>query len=229
MQIRGLPVHWIRGSRLIIGDTKAFLRAHVWRVAAISVLLLVPCFWHRRIEASDLASHTYNAWLAQLVAHGQAPGLYVVPQATNVMFDVALARTGELTGLVAAEKIAVSACVLIFFWGAFAYMSVMTERPPWFLVPALAMIAYGWTFSMGFMNFYLSVGLAFAGAAISLYARGWEWILTLLIAAAVFLAHVMGFTLLVGLVAYREVAKRSRGWFRWLVPASALLVVAAVS
>jgi hypothetical protein len=185
---------------MIIGDTKAFLRAHASRVVTISVLLLVPCFWHHRIEASDLASHTYNAWLAQLIARGQAPGLYIAPQATNVVFDIALARMGALTGLVAAEKILVSACVLIFFWGAFAYTSVMTERPPWFLAPALAMIAYGWTFSMGFMNFYLSVGLAFAAAAMSLRARGWEWILALLIAAAVFLAHVMGFVALIGLV-----------------------------
>lgn len=214
---------------MIIGDTKAFLRAHAWRVAAISVLLLAPCFWHRRIEASDLASHTYNAWLAQLIARGRAPGLYIAPQATNVLFDVALARTGELTGLVAAERIVVSACVLIFFWGAFAYVSVITERPPWFLAPALAMITYGWTFSMGFMNFYLSAGLAFAGAAISLRARGREWILVPILAGVVFLAHVMGFAVLLGLVVYCELAKRLWGWLRWLVPVAALVVVAGVS
>ena len=34
---------------------------------AISALLVVPCWWHRRIEAGDLASHVYNAWLAQLI------------------------------------------------------------------------------------------------------------------------------------------------------------------
>jgi len=214
---------------MIVGDVRAFLRSYAWRVAGISVLLLAPCYWHRRIEASDLASHTYNAWLAQLIARGRAPGLYVAPQATNVLFDVTLAWTGELTGLVAAEKIVVPACVLIFFWGAFAYVSVMTERPPWFLAPALAMIAYGWTFSMGFMNFYLSVGLAFAGAAISQRARGREWILVLILAGIVFVAHVMGFVVLIGLVTYSELAKRLCAWLRWLVPAAALLVVAGVS
>jgi hypothetical protein len=40
------------------------------------------------IEASDLASHTYNAWLAQLIVRGQAPGLYVVSQATNVLSEL---------------------------------------------------------------------------------------------------------------------------------------------
>jgi len=40
---------------------------------AISALMVVPCWWHRRIEAGDLASHVYNAWLAQLIEKGQAP------------------------------------------------------------------------------------------------------------------------------------------------------------
>src|SRR5262249_52154204 len=44
-------------------------------ILAVSVLLLIPCFWHRRIEAGDLPSHVYNAWLAQLIGQGQAPGL----------------------------------------------------------------------------------------------------------------------------------------------------------
>jgi hypothetical protein len=136
---------------VIIADMKEFLRTNAWRVTAISGLLVVPCFWHRRIEASDLASHTYNAWLAQLIARGQAPGLYVVPQATNVLFDTALARLGGLIGLGAAERVVVAACILIFFWGAFALTSELTGRPPWFLAPALAMVAYGWTFSMGFI------------------------------------------------------------------------------
>jgi hypothetical protein len=40
-----------------------FLRAYVWRVLLISVFVLLPCFWHKSIEAGDLPSHTYNAWL----------------------------------------------------------------------------------------------------------------------------------------------------------------------
>ena len=37
------------------------------RVLFISILLLVPCFWHPRIEARDLASHIYNVWLARQI------------------------------------------------------------------------------------------------------------------------------------------------------------------
>jgi hypothetical protein len=226
----GFEIHSLGIEKpVIIGNMKGFLRANAWRVTATSVLLLVPCFWHRRIEASDLASHTYNAWLAQLIARGQAPSLYVVPQATNVMFDVALARLGGLIGLGAAERVVVPACILIFFWGAYALASAVTGRPPWFLAPALAMVAYGWTFSMGFMNYYLSTGLAFFGTAIFLRARGWDRMLALVVAVGVFLAHVIGFALMIGMVAYFELSNRLRGWLRWCLPVTALLVIAGVS
>src|SRR5215471_13962576 len=110
-----------------VSHRKIFFRANQWRVAAISILLLIPCFWHRRIEASDLASHTYNAWLAQLIARGQAPSLYVAPQATNVMFDLALAGLGGFIGLGAAEKLVVAAGILLCFWAGFAFISLVTE------------------------------------------------------------------------------------------------------
>ena len=92
------------------------LIARWWLVLVISAVLVLPCFWHRRIEAGDLASHVYNAWLAQLTGKGQAPGLYIARQWNNVLFDVALLRAANLVGIAAAEKIVVSACVLIFSW-----------------------------------------------------------------------------------------------------------------
>src|SRR5438309_5009704 len=128
--------------------------------------MVVPCWWHRRIEAGDLASHVYNAWLAQLIEKGQAPGLYIARQWNNILFDVTLPRVANLFGLAAAEKIVVSACVLIFFCGVFAFIQSVTERPLWFLVPFIAMLAYGSSFSMGFMNYYLSLGLACFGLAV---------------------------------------------------------------
>src|SRR5438128_12534349 len=98
-----------------------FLRASWPRVAATSVAVLIPCFWHRRIEAGDLASHVYNAWLAQLIEKGQAPGLHFAKQWNNILFDVTLLRLVNVVGFAVAQKIVVSACVLIFFWGIFAF------------------------------------------------------------------------------------------------------------
>src|ERR1700746_2106870 len=53
------------------------------RLLTISALILVPCFWHRHIEAGDLGSHVYNAWLAELIEHGDAPGLRIADPSTN--------------------------------------------------------------------------------------------------------------------------------------------------
>jgi len=93
-----------------------FLRLHKLHMLFLSAIVVAPCIWHRRIEAGDLASHAFNAWLAQLIAKGQAPGLYIVGQWHNILFDVMLLRTANLVGIAAAEKIVVSLCVLIFFW-----------------------------------------------------------------------------------------------------------------
>jgi len=75
-----------------------------------------------------------------------------------------------MLGLHAAERIVVAASVLIFFWGAFAFISAASLRAPWVLVPGIAMITYGWTFHSGFMNYFLSLGLGFFAAA--LFWRG---------------------------------------------------------
>ncbi|HLW84179.1 MAG TPA: hypothetical protein VKR60_03130 [Candidatus Sulfotelmatobacter sp.] len=198
------------------------------RIIAISIILLLPCFWHKRIEAGDLASHTYNAWLAQLISRGQAPGLYLVRQWNNVLVDVALAKLGGAVGFAAAEKIVVSACVLIFFWGAFAFIAAATRRPPWVLTPAIAMIAYGWTFQMGFMNYYVSLGFAFFAAALFWRGHGIDWIAGLFLTGLVLLAHPMGFLALLGIVAYIRLAEMCYGWRRWAVFGSAFLAVLAL-
>ena len=72
-----------------------FVRTHWLRILIISAAVLTPCFWHRRIEAGDLASHMYNAWLAQLIERGQAPGLWIARQWNNVLFDLLLSGARE--------------------------------------------------------------------------------------------------------------------------------------
>ncbi|MGC1685906.1 MAG: hypothetical protein WA734_09830 [Candidatus Acidiferrales bacterium] len=101
----------------------SFLKKNYLLVIAVSLALIVPCFWHERIEAGDLASHTYNAWLAQLISEGKAPGLWLARQWNNVLFDYCLSGAASIFGIHAAEKIVVSASVLLFFWGAFAFIA----------------------------------------------------------------------------------------------------------
>ena len=184
------------------------LKKNYLLVIAISLALIVPCFWHERIEAGDLASHTYNAWLAQLISEGKAPGLWLARQWNNVLFDYCLSGVASAFGIHAAEKIVVPATVLLFFWGAFAFICSLTRRPAWFVMPVLAAFAYGWTFEQGFMNYYLSLGLAFAGLALLVSGRGWERALVLLLAALAWIAHPLGFLLLVSIGSYTAMAER---------------------
>src|SRR5579872_712045 len=102
-------------------------------IVGVSAALLLPIFWHRRIEAGDVASHLYNAWLVQLIQQGKAPGLWIARQWNNVLFDWLLSWFGAAFGLHAAERIAVSLAVLVFFWGAFALIGAATRRAPWTL------------------------------------------------------------------------------------------------
>jgi hypothetical protein len=201
------------GARSTQADSSAFAAAfrfvvkHWLALSGISVLILVPCFWHREIVASDLGSHLYNAWLVQLIHRGQAPGLWIAPQHTNILFDILLSNLGSILGLRPAEKLAVSLAVLIFFWGTFALISAAVRRPPWSLLPCIALVTYGWTFHLGFFNYYLSLGLSFFGLALWWRGKGWERLSLLLIAPLVFIAHPLGLIWLLGAAVYIGIAE----------------------
>jgi hypothetical protein len=137
-----------------------------WLYVLVSVLVLAPCYWQPRVQAGDLSSHIYNAWLAQLIESGHMQGLQIVGQTTNILFDLMLTGLFKLAGAEAAQRLSVSLAVLIFIWGAFQFARVVSGRPPWQILPCIAMLAYGWVFHMGFFNFYLSLGLCFWALAL---------------------------------------------------------------
>jgi len=180
------------------------------KYALISILLLVPCFWQSRLQAGDLSSHIYNAWLAQLIESGRAPGLSIGFQSTNVLFDIILSAPFKFFGAAAAQRIAVSAAVLIFVWGAFAFASKVSGRQCWTLLPSIAIVAYGWVFHAGFFNFYLSLGLCFWALTLA-----WDWTRGRLVAAAVLLAiayfaHALPVAWTISVLAYVRVALQRR-------------------
>ena len=61
----------------------------------------------------------------QLIEKEQAPGLYIARQWDNILFDVMLLGLAKAVGFAAAQRIAVSLCVLVFFWGVFAFISAV--------------------------------------------------------------------------------------------------------
>lgn len=176
-----------------------------------SLLALAPCFWLPRIEAGDLASHTYNGWLASLVQQGKAPGLWIAHQNNNILFDLLLLRLGTLAGFVLAEKLAVCLAVLVFLWGAFALVSAVGGRPAWFLLPLLLMLTYGWTFHAGFFNFYLSLGFSFAALGLCWRAQGLGYLWILPFVPLIWLAHPLGFFFFAAAAVYLYAVKR----FSW--------------
>ncbi|MGH9705640.1 MAG: hypothetical protein ACRD5R_02675 [Candidatus Acidiferrales bacterium] len=197
-----------RGDLRALPLAARFFRLHAGKILAVSALLLIPCFWHAHIEAGDLASHVYNAWLAQLIEQGGVNGLTLVHAHQNVLFDYLLGGSAHVFGMRAAEKISVSLTVLILFWGAFAFIAAATRRAPWFLAPLVAMLAYGWTFELGFFNYYLSIGLSFFGLAIFWRGYRWERLWFLALAPLVLLAHAMGLVWMMGCAAYLELLRR---------------------
>jgi hypothetical protein len=205
----------------VLAQSAAFVGHYALRILLISAAVLVPVFWHRTIAAGDLGSHLYNAWLAQLVRHGYAPGLWLAPRWNNVLFDYLLVGLGRFVSLHAAEKLAVSLAVLIFFWGAFAFVCAATRRAPWLLCPVIALFSYGYSFQMGFLNFYISLGLAFFGIAVFWRGRGWERLIAVALAPLAMLAHPLGFAWLVAASAHVAIAEAIPRRYQVLLVAAA--------
>ena len=107
------------------------------------------------------------------------------------------------------------------FLGAFALICALSRQIPWRVLPALAVFAYGWTFQMGFFNYYLSLGLAFAALAVLISGKGWPRALAALPIPLIWMAHPLGLALLFGAGAYLLVAET--------LPAQRQLYCAAVA
>lgn len=211
-----------------LAQTIAFIREHSLKLLTISTAVLAPCFWHLRIEAGDLGSHLYNAWLAHLVERGQAPGLAIVSLWTNVLFDYLLTGLANIFSMHTTEKIAVSLSVLIFFWGAFALAAAAARRAPWFVVPLIAIVTYGWTFEMGFFNYYISLGLSFLCLALFWRGNRLERMLAFVPAPLLVFGHPLALVWLVGAAVYvaaAELGPRRRHIFLFLAAAGGLVAL----
>lgn len=195
-----------------------FVREKFIAVFLVSALLLIPCFWHKHIEAGDLGSHVYNAWLAQLAEKGKAPGIIVVRQWNNVLFDVSLDHAARILGWRAAERLVVSLSILIFFWGVFSFVAAAAKRPPWLLVPCFALLAYGYSLSMGFFNYYVSLGLASFALAILWRGGAGNWLVAAILAPLILLAHPIGFLWFVATAVYVSLWRLIPEYWRLVLP-----------
>jgi hypothetical protein len=195
---------------------------------ALPLAVLAPCYWLPQIMSLDLASHAYTAWLAGLIKSGQAPGLFLAAQSTNVLFDILLEAAMARTGVVAGQRIAVSVCVLVFFSGACYLMRRVCGRAPWPLALVVAMLSYGFVFHMGFLNFYLSAGLAFFLIGLLWRPDRRGMLLGAPLLAAIYAAHPIPAAWCAGQLTYAWLARRIRPRDRfWLLMAVMLGILFA--
>ena len=128
-----------------------------------------------------------------------------------------------------AERLICCALVLIFFWGAFRFISAVRGGPAYWLAPWLAVFSYGYVFQVGLLNYYLACGIVFWVLA-AFWERGIGWWAVAAIPFLCFswLAHPMPVLWLVGIAAYCWIARRTRIRFQillFLVCVAALLAV----
>lgn len=168
----------------------------------ISALVIIPCFWQSRIQAGDLSSHVYNVWLANGIKAGKLPGLTIVSQWTNVLFDVFLGKAVQATGYALGQKLAVAAAVLVFFWSAFGFVTVVSERRPWHMMLPLAVFTYGWVFHMGFFNYYISAAFSIAALAVCWHGPNRKSLFAVPLLALGTLAHALPVAWAVGAILY---------------------------
>ncbi len=178
-------------------------------IPLFSAFLLIPCFWQSRIQSADLGSHIYDAWLASQIHQGGLPGLWISSQSNNILFDVMLEWLFVRVGPGLAQRIAVSASVLIFAWGALLLIFQVGGRNWWFAAPCVAMLSYGFIFNIGFFNFYLSMGLCLWCLAM-LWNQGWQVraVASPLLVLG-WLAHPFPVMWAVGLAAYSVLGNRA--------------------
>jgi hypothetical protein len=196
---------------------------------AAALLLAVPCVWQQHVQASDLSSHLYNAWLVNRVAAGALKGLYVVPQYTNVLFDLLLSSLLKSFSVVSAERIAVISAVQIFFWGCFALVSATGARPAWQWTPLLALLTYGAVFRMGFFNFYISVGICCGAIALVWWNNSRARWLALVLLPIAWIAHLMPCLWAMAVIGYILAARWMRPSHRWRLLAAGLIGIGGLA
>jgi hypothetical protein len=205
-------------------------RRRIGAALFVSLLIVVPCVWQRHIQSSDLPSHLYNAWLVNLIREKPLPGLYLVPQYTNVLFDWLLEVTMRFGGADIAERVCSSIAVLCFFWGTLSFVWTVNTRATMAAGLWVALLAYGAVFRLGFMNFYISIGLTLAAASLVLRRRsGWIWCSLPLVAVAV-LAHPLPVVWGAGVVCWVMLHERLRKpWLLLVSGVAAVLSIAAAT
>lgn len=174
----------------------------------ISTAVVLPILAHRHAGFGDFPSHVYNAYLSIQIEDGRAPGFWLAHRHSNVLTDWCLAWLMRHVTLTYADKLVLIAAVLIFFWGALAFIRAIAGRVSWCLLPLVAMLCYGIVFYLGFINFYVATGLSLLLIALALQDDRRLWLLAPWLGALIWLAHPFPLPWAIGTILYFRIARR---------------------
>jgi hypothetical protein len=177
-------------------------------ILGVTIALLIPCVWQPHIEAGDLASHLYNAWLTGQIQGGAIAGLTVAHPLTNVLSDGIMAALIGPLGPAWTARLVCGVAVETFFWGAFCFITAANGRKPWILAPCLGMLAYGMIFHFGFLNFYISTGCSLWILALLWNPSRRAMLQAIPLAVLALLAHPLPLAWAVCVLVYVQVARR---------------------
>jgi hypothetical protein len=213
---------------LFKGGTSRFVR-NAAACLIVSLFCVLPCFWQERIQASDLSSHLYNAWLANLMTQHNMAGLHFASLSNNIEFDLILGKLLPAFGLNWATRIAVGGATLLFFWSAFVFVGALSRRRrPWAITPWLLALTYGMAFQAGLFNFYISV--AWSLLAVSCL---WNRVTKISVLAAplfvlAWVAHPLPVAVSFSLLVYERLARTVTIRMRYMLLVVAAAVLAAI-
>lgn len=205
MQEKSVP---FADLRRVPTDPQLSVPNQLWLMATVAAALLIPCVWQKHIEAGDLASHLYNAWLAGQIQHGTISGLTVAHPLTNVLADWIFSILLGPLGPVWTARVVCGLAVEVFFWGAFRFIAVVNRTNPLMMAPCLGMLSYGMIFHFGFLNFYISTGLSLWIMALLWEIDRGSLLKALPLAVLALLAHALPLAWAVAAVVYLHLARK---------------------
>jgi hypothetical protein len=195
----------------------------------VSVALVIPCFWQPIVSSVDLQSHLYNAWLAELIRSGSIHGLWIGHQSTNLVVDMLLSWLLKVFGVSGVERVATTALVLVFFWGAFQFIAAVRGQTAYWLAPWLAILSYGFAFQLGLLNYYLSCGIVLWLFAILWRQRvGWRMLWAAPFLSLAYLAHPLPILWFLGVAAYCRLAQQLQMRFQILLVLGSAVVLSLI-
>jgi hypothetical protein len=202
-------------------------------LAFICALLLAPLLLIELPPLVDYPNHLARAFL--LADDGRDPVLAAIARrhwilTPNLALDAILPWLIDVLPVHIAGRILIGLFVLIPVLGSIAYSSALFGRRGWWSL-AVGLAAYNATMLMGFLNFMVSIGMAFFVAAI--WERWRETAPRRAVAAVaagmtlVFFCHLMGLLFATGLIGAYELERmvRRREVWRRLPALAAILAV----